>query len=347
MILQEKAKHKLRFLDIQQSMKQHQALLDILAFPVFATDKNGCIFYKNNIAKRSIGTLRKGSHIMRYLPNEALPEKSGLVHIFAPNGACTKALVLMDENEYLFLCFFRLQYADAEAVASHLLSSLGETPSAFFHRFGDTSGKTNEKNTLPPRLSSDILHLTTPACPTAKLGNIIDALFEKTNTSFCALGYNITTCLSAEFLGASPAKIPLCDFLFLYGTLLYCTMKLSENGKLSVSLTSDPKENVHILSFETEARQERGESADIFSMLRMIAPECALEITAWEACRERPHFHLSYLRTSPKNGALTCKLPYLPPSHTVHSPLSKEETSVYLEELFAYILDMLQETPPF
>jgi hypothetical protein len=328
-------------------MKRHQSQFDILAFPIFATDKNGCIFYKNDISKRVLGTMRKGSHIMRYLPNEILPEKSGLVLLFPPNNPGIKALVLIDENEYLFLCLFRLQYSDAETVASHLLSALGETPSALFQRIGETSKTICGKHTLPPRISRDILHLVTPFSPVAKLGDVIDALFEKTNTAFCALGYQIHSKLSTDFLGASPANVSLFDFLFLYGTLLYCTMKLSKNGKISVFMTSDPKENAHILSFETETSLHDIDSADVFALLRTVAPECALEIAAWEMCREGLYFQLYHLHTLPKISTLTCHLPYLAPSHIVHSPFSVEETSVYLEELFTHIFDMLQENDPF
>ncbi len=284
---------------------------------------------------------------MRYLLNEALPEQSGLVSLLAPNSTYAKALVFIDENEYLFLCFSRLQYPDAEAVASRLLAILGETPTALFHSFGDFQAHFSEEIPFSPRIASDILHLTKPfAKSTTPLGAVINSLFEKTEDSFSALGYGIQSEISPDWLSAHPADISLFDFLFLYGTLLYSAMKLSKKGKISVSLTSDPKEEAHLFSFETVIARDIGKDADVFSLLREIAPECAFEFALWQACFAEKRISLSLSQPSPKTCTLTCHLPYLAPSHTVHSPLFEEENYEYLMDMFARIQDMLWENLP-
>lgn len=329
-------------------MERHKNLLDHLTFPVFAADQNGRIFYKNDFVKRGIGMMRRGSRIMRYLPSGALPEASGLVYLWTPSGMYSRALLLMDEKEYLFLCFPRLQYEDAETVARHLLSILpSATPSSLFRHFENITEGLSKEQSIPPRLGMDVQHLTQAFAPSeppkaTRLAEFIDALFEKTSSAFCALGYDIQCHISPDLLCLHPLNLSCFDFLSLYRTSLYCAMKLSENGRVAISLTSDPEKERHILSFDVISSRLFSEDMDMTALFYAVIPECAPEFAFMPVRQRMDIFHFSLSQTLPQRYRLRFEFPYLAATHNVHCSLPCGEQEAYFTLLFSHIYAMLQ-----
>lgn len=324
----------------------YQELLNSLAYPVFSADENGLIVYKNRAAVRYIGTMRKGSRVSPHLLGETIPPAGTVAHIKGDDTPYPNALVLAGEEETLFVCFPRLQYPDFEKAAENILRIFGETPASFCETLSEHYRLTEERKRIPRRLSAECLRLRPKPihADTApySIGSMMSDLFSKAETSFSALGYRVHTEILQDFTPNHPVSVGLCDLLFLFGGLLYFMMKLSDDGKLDITLSSDPEQQEHLIRFYTHTSRLSEGDLSAIELFSKISPECASEILFIEnqgLIPKNAHFF------SDGRGGLSFEypIPYLDSAFSVRSQTFEKEYASLFSVLLVRVCDMLKE----
>jgi hypothetical protein len=324
----------------------HPELFDILSFPVFAADENGRIIYKNRAAMRHIGTMRMGSGVVRHLLGDFVPSSGVIAHIKG-DTSFSRALVLADKNKSLFLCLPRLQYPDFEKAAEDALCMFGETPDSFADTLSAYNKTYKRQGTTPSRLASECLRLRPRRAREDmvpySMETIVAELFTKAEKAFGALGYRIRAEILSDFMTKRPVSIALNDFLFLFSNLLYLVMKLSDDGKLDITLSSDAVSEAHVLRFYTHSTKLSQGTYPACHLFSDTAPECAADIVFMEY---QKLFSADTVFSVDGTGALTLEypIPYLDSALTVRSVDFNPEYTELLTDITARICDMLAES---
>ncbi len=274
----------------------YSELFEYSAFPVFAFSFSGIILYKNNAANKYLPMLRKNACARKHFYPAEIPEKSGVLRIVG-DTPYRIALALKDENGFLCFCFSRFQYDDGIQTAKTLLHRFGDTATAFLIAFQKATVSAPIPQT--ERIYTDIFSTVEEKALLSgereySFENAVTLLFEKLNVSFGALGYRVCTQISADFLSQKNVHFSLQDFLFLFSRLLYLQMRLSENGDVSVLLTSNDKEHIFRFCIRTETPISLPSEKSIAAFLSDIVPECAPEFTLLEKAGllNENHLHL-------------------------------------------------------
>lgn len=262
----------------------YSAFFDHAVFPVFALSDQGKIIYKNPSANKYLPMLRKNACVLKHFYPAEMPEESCVLRILGDTPYHI-ALALKDDNAFLALAFSRFQYEDGVPIACSLLSHYGSTASDFLCALQNEASSDYDRQS--GRVYTDLLELTEgngllSSPPHYSFFEIISPLFKRLNHSFGALGYRIHTHIEKDF--RSKAEVDLClhNFLFLFGKLLYLQMRLSENGDVSISLSSDEK--VHILRIRAKTAKifDTAEHALLLAQLFHALPECEAEFSLIE-----------------------------------------------------------------
>ena len=325
---------------------KHQELFDTLSFPIFAANEKGQIIYKNRSAMRHIGTMRMGSGVFRHLTGNIIPPSGNIVHI---NGETPfpRALVLSEKGETLFLCFPRLQYPDFENAAEEMLHIFGETPDSFAATLLEHEKAQKEQMRAPSRLVTECLRLhpyrTAAAVGSYPIEAMIRELFTKAENAFGALGYRIRAEILSDFITKHPLSIAVYDFLFLFSNLLYLIMKISDDGKLNITLSSDTASEAHVLRFYTRSKKLSQGTHSFRHLFSDIIPECAADIMFME---HQKLFPSDAVFSVDEAGALTLAypIPYLDTALAVRSMVFKSEYTELFADIAARICDMLEES---
>ncbi len=323
-----------------------ETTINTLPFPVFACDKSGMILYKNRIATRYIGPLRKGSYIMRYLSDDHLPTTCKLITIKS-DTPYPKALTVADDKELLFLAFSRLQYPDAERISRQISETIGKTPTAFLCMFEHHQSFLRENSKFPRRIYTDLIRLTPQKTEQISkaylLGELIEPLFSQMEGVFCALGFRIRTKIGESFVRHAPVCLDRYDLLFVFGRLLYAVMKLSADGDIEITLSASEKSNHHRLRFYTHIEKPMPESAIAATeFFRQSVPECCIELLLTS---DLTSFGENAAVSFDSSGgiAVTYDISCLAPTLCVHSPVFSEDLKPLFMRLFAEIGEMLKE----
>ncbi len=326
----------------------HDAAFDHLPFPVFSADPAGLIVYKNRAAMRHIGTLRRGSRILRHLLSDSLAHTATLVSLKG-EVPYPHALMVRDETEHLFLCPARLQYPDAEEVAAMLLRTVGSAPADYRTQLAPFSlpqGK--EKH---PRLYAEMKVLSqdlrAPEEKAYSPSAMAKPLFESTAAHFGALGYRIRSEIDAEFAHRHPVSLNRFDLLFFFGILLCTAMKLSENGDIRLMLTSDTKEELHLFQIKIRTALSPAEKQlPVFDLFLQKAPTLVAELSLLG----KAHTLFSHAKAETDlrgELSLTFSIPYLAAMLPVQSPAMAEEEKMLLRRLFSQMESYLKENSSF
>ena len=290
-------------------------LFEYSAFPVFTLSFSGVIRYKNAAANKYLPMLRKNACVKKYFYPSAIPKEGGILRI-AGDTPYRIALALKDEDGLVAVCFSRFQYADGLQTANRLLCHFGNTADSFFAAFAAFSNET-EQACAPytERIYTDILAVGEDKKDFSDVRysffETVSLLFEKINTSFGALGYRICAEIADGFLSQKEVRIRLHDFLFFFGRLLYIQMRLSQNGAVSVLLTSDQREHIFRFRIRTKRLTYPLQAEDIDAVVCRAVPECAFEFSLLQkaglVCTDRLRFSLDPF------GCLTAeyRIPYL------------------------------------
>ncbi len=326
----------------------HDAAFDHLPFPVFSADPAGLIVYKNRAAMRHIGTLRRGSRILRYLLSDSLPHTAAIVSLKGEEPY-PYALVVMDDAEQLFLCLSRLQYPDAKEAAEALLRTVGQAPADYRTFLAPFSrGKTKDKH---PRLYAEMKTLSQSLRPSEEkayhLGAMAKPIFASASTQFGALGYRITTEIREGFAHRHPVTIPRFDLLFFFGALLCTAMRLSENGDIHLLLTSDIENGEHLFQIKIRTALSPAEKhLPVFDLFLQKAPTLVAELSLFGKA------HTLFSRAKAETDlrgelSLTFPIPYLAAPLAVQTPAMAEEEKMLLRRLFAQMEVYLKENSSF
>ncbi len=326
----------------------HDTAFDHLPFPVFSADPAGLIVYKNRAAMRHIGTLRRGSRILRYLLSASLPHTAALVSLKG-EVSYPHALMVKDEAEHLFLCPSRLQYPDAEEVTAMLLRTVGQAPADYRTQLAPFSLRNaREKH---PRLYAEMKPLSRTLRKSEEkayhLGVMAKPVFASASANFGALGYRILSEIDADFAHRHPVTIPRFDLLFFFGVLLCSAMVLSENGDIRLFLTSDIENGEHLFQIKIRTALSPAEKhLSVFDLFLQKAPTLVAEISLLGKA------HTLFSRAKAETDlrgelSLTFPIPYLAAPLAVQTPAMAEEEKMLLRRLFAQMEVYLKENSSF
>lgn len=323
-------------------------IFDKLTFPVFSTDENGLILYKNRAAVRYIDTMRKGSGVLRHLWEEDFPPKSRIVHI-KDADPYFRALVFTEETQTFFLCLPRLQYPDFETVTEEVIRIFGTTLSVFLQTLSEKPDTFTRKKNIPLRLGTECFGIYPKDIPTDHspymIESITEMLFSKAETTFCALGYRIQTEFLPDFLGNHPIFLNRWDLSCLFGCLLYLFMKISNDGKIHITLSSDSAQDIHLIRFFTHTShltQKEYAAMDAFSD---CIPEYMSEILLMEKQGLIPE-NARFFRNERNELVFEYPISYLRSAFKVQCPADEHNYSFIFTALLLRIRDMLDETQP-
>lgn len=328
----------------------YQNFFEHTAFPVFATDKNGKIFYKNSAANKFLPLFRKNSLAEKHFSPPEHPKKNMPVSIVG-HIPYTTALALQNDDDFLFLAFSRLQYQDGKKIADRLLSVQEGDNGSFFHTLQNIM---QEKEEITPfslsRIHIDLLHLlqeqqnfSTYACYLPE--KIADSVFSRLPHIFRALGYRIHTKIDSDFQRNRPVWICLQDFLFIFEQLLYLQMRLSENGCIHVSLTSDAENQKHWLRIASNTIPSET-PLRIRDLLKRYIPEYLTEFLLLEKLGIIDSQAISF--RADISGALIAEYELDCTKRSVHCLRSVEDSDHLWEyeiaQMFARICEQIKDT---
>ncbi len=330
-------------------MTTKETIINAIPFPVFAADADGFILYKNRSAMRHIGMMRKGSRMARYFVGGKLPKEKNIA-ILSVETPYPHALMVADEAEAYFFCFPRLQYPDTEFMAEELLKIFGRTPAEVLYILAEYQRVYGKSRKFPKRMYTELIHLipqtqTTESCAYA-LKALLVPLFEKTGTGFSALGYRIHTELDELVLNRTLLVTNRYDFIFFFGRMLYCMMKLSRDGDISISLDADPFSDVPLLRFYTHTDCKPLKNASALDLFSKAAPECAAELFLMGRSAHLRDTTSAFIDI--QNGCtLEYRIPYLTSALILHSDVFEESLALPIERELSRIGAMLKGTPSF
>ncbi len=320
-------------------MTTKETLINCIPFPIFAADINGRIAYKNRAAIRYIGTMRKGSYVRRYFFGNEISKTETLASLSVPTPY-PNVVIVADERETLFLCFSRLQYPDAKAVAPEMLRAFGKTPSQVFLTLETYYHSLKQNKKLPTRIYTELLHLfpqnrIEKHMSASMLEPMLPMLFETTKESFAPFGYRFHTEIHENFLKNAPIQLDEFDFLFLYGRFLYAMMKLSKDGAVEMTVASEGENHCHRLSFYTHTDQIPPQTQySLGELFSEFLPECAAELFLM-GYSEHLENQTSLFTDLCGTCTLEYRIPHLSPSLSLRSRSFTEDiSSSFSRELF-------------
>ena len=261
----------------------YSELFEHSAFPVFVISSYGHILYKNPAANKYLPRLRKNADIGKYLQPPGIPEKSGVIQIKGSTVYHT-GLALMDEFHILILCFSRLQCSDGIKIAEDWLEHFGDTAFDFICEMQKevrNQIQPQDHSKKPNRLYTDMMTCmqygdVLSESPTYDFIRVTESIFQKSEVSFSALGYRISTQISEDLPDQKEVKISFYDFLFLFGKLLYLHMRLAVRGEVSITLTHD--KDAYRIRFLIRTEMVLHPTDNVLSFFTAHVPECSSEI---------------------------------------------------------------------
>ena len=270
-------------------------IFDVADFPIVLTDNNFIIIYKNRLAAKLFGTLRKRSKITRHIRNfKSDIDFSDISELNIETGTqFTRALVLhLGENLFVFSFLSIYAFTSKLELAEHIKSSFGGDFMSFFctaykeYAKFESMSKTERAN-VPERAFPELAFLLS-SCASSPLikaevyniEEIISKIFSKISSSLGAFGLKAAQAESSEGTRAiCYAKINLRFFTFIIFRMVYMAFKLSDDGKIYASLD---KSNYPIAEITLSARASataEGLRKNDFSELAKILPEFSFEFS--------------------------------------------------------------------
>ena len=328
------------------NMTTPQDFFDKLHFPVFSADENGHISYKNRAAVRYIGTLRKGSGVLRHFWEDVIPPAGKVVHI---KGAepYFRALVLTEASHTYFLCLPRLQYPDFETAAKDISRIFGTAPSVFLQILTEGSEALSRPQATPLRLGTECFNVYPKDIPSDHapylLESITKKLFLKAENTFGALGYRIQTEILPEFLENHPIFLNRWDLASLIGCLLYLFMKMSDDGRIRVSLSSNSAQDTHLIRFFTHTSRFSQKECSATEAFAEYIPEYTSEIILMEKQNLIPE-DARFFKNERDELVFEYPIPYLRSVFKVCNPSDEYDYSFIFTALLLRTHDMLEKT---
>lgn len=251
----------------------YQELFNHVAFPVFATDREGVVCYKNPQTAKYQPMIRKRAKVAKHL---RISEKERTVFLCG-NTPYANGVYLHDEEGGLFLFLTRFQYPDGKKIMARMLESYGTEASDFVFSLKNAASK----DVNVARVYADILLFTDQektdlGIAFYSLQDILFPLFGKLH-ALSVLGYRITAVIDDDFQRRFPVRISSSDLLHRVFHLLYAVLKLSESKNVAVRLTSERGAHLLIMETRTTAMPAFYRNEMCASFFSALIPECGAE----------------------------------------------------------------------
>lgn len=266
-------------------------IFELADFPVVITDKNFVITYKNGLAAKLFCGFRRRSKISRYFRNfKNEVDFSVINELDIETGTqFMRALVLpTDENTLIFLFFTLLAFTDTAKFLAYVREKYSGD---FIDFYCNACREYSEmqtcnrfvKHNIPERAYAELLSLMSffaekPLFIQEEVYNVselIETIASKISKRLSVFGLKSA---SAEILEKDCyAKINLRIFCFVIFRMFYMAFRLSDTGKVQISVDAPRYSLIEICVFtETNLRLEQKENGD-FTSLEEIFPEFSFE----------------------------------------------------------------------
>lgn len=278
-------------------------------FPVFVTDINGKVLFKNSCAAKYLHTVRKGSNLFFHMtggdPDIAKNGKIGLA-FFPDSFLYSRALIFtLGENEEKHLIFAfltKLQMNDYEDTYSYLAEKFSSDFISFL-AFIKTEEYRDEDMLAPSRLYTEMADRICFAAEDfadaypCDMADFLINIRDRCSRAFSALGYRMDYSATKEFLENRFISLDVGDFSFSFFMALYAVMRNSADKAISIKADYDAlRMSIRITVSSPAAGLDDGIYRE-----EEIVPECAAEI---KLCEKLPCYakRFSY---SVKRGVLS------------------------------------------
>lgn len=249
-------------------------------FPVFVTNRNNTVIFKNIHCSRYLPNIRCGAGIKRHLTNQALDLSSPDLHTveFAGANPFFRAIITRRKSEdtvySIFLFPSRYQFEDYKFIENFILMNFSGDAIEFFEAtvnvmIGNTSG----------RLYGELLNFVNKyhsdwnfAPQTNDIEDLLVTLFANLDGAFRSLGIRIITSISPEVIKHKYCNIKSFDFMFFICRMIYFAARCSQDNIISIDAVYTGVTNSVTVTVRT-----RSENEIIIGDICELAPECIYE----------------------------------------------------------------------
>ena len=254
-----------------------------MAFPVFAASEKGVLLYKNPACAKYLSNIYGSRNIKNKIFPE-FPQESRAVRVLS-GSAYSVAVAVKDGENFVFLFFSRLQCADGRLAADKILKEWGSELSDLLVGFKDMidskgypafGTRVDDEGLLSLLKEESGLWRREEYC----VSSVLEPVFERLNESFETIGYGVSAEIDKNFPEYLSVQLSVSDFLFIFGKLLYLTMKFSGTRHVNIVLFSEIAYSRHVLRLETKTdlTELPQTQENNVALLKALMPEYAAEI---------------------------------------------------------------------
>ena len=265
-------------------------IFDLADFPVVLTDRNFIITYKNNLAAKLFGKLRKRSKIIRHFRNfNNSMDFSDINELDIETGThFMRALVFpIEDNSLVFLFFTIYAFTDTKNLLEHVreyfAGNLLDFYCAAYSEYNSAEKASfYEKSVLSERAYSELMFLSSsfsdkPEFMCAEVFSLNDILDEMTKKLSLLSPFGLSIHYPVDYGEPCYSKINLKYFTFSIFRLIYMAFKLSRTGKLQLK-TETVQDSFVYVTVSTESALTGNFSGETdFSSLVAMLPEFSFE----------------------------------------------------------------------
>jgi len=269
-------------------------IFDLTDFPIIITDGDFIIKYKNRLASKLFGKLRKGSKITRYLRNFKKDiDFFNICELDIETGTqFMRALIMPLNNEaFAFLFFTVYAFTDFSKLSEFANNNFGENLLDLYcnayRQYKSSEGSAGkEKSNVPERTISELMAMTSllfekPDFMQTELFDIADIMLQissKISSKLSVLGLKSALAEIPESEnGCCFAKINPRHFSFIIFRMIYTAFKLSDTGKIRIFFEEGKYSDINIcISTQSSLNPELEDICD-FSYLINALPEFSFE----------------------------------------------------------------------
>ncbi|MBQ9510335.1 MAG: hypothetical protein IJR55_01340 [Clostridia bacterium] len=255
-------------------------VFSFIPFPVFATDKDGVVIFKNDSCRRNLHIVRNGAHIAKHLRDADVVfsnDKISFSEIIYDGPFIRFARNIIDFEGSKFIAFFflpMLQFNDHTEIERFILDRSNGDIADFMIDL-----KNSEHFDKSDRLYSDMVGFIkkydidiSDGKITIDMAYLLDKLFSSLSRSFRALGIKISTAVDKSIYYNRFCMINPNDYIFVITRLLYAVIRASSTKRISLEATHSEENDMICVIMKTQTEREV-----IDGDICELAPECVFE----------------------------------------------------------------------
>ena len=271
-------------------------IFDLADFPIILTDRDFIIVYKNNLAAKFFGKLRKRSKIIKHFRNFKNDiDFSDINELDIETGTqFMRALVFpLEEEHFIFMFFTLYAFYDTNKILEYVRKHhAGNLLDFYFAAYREHKTLENasafEKANVPERAYSELMHLLSyyadkPEFMRSEVYEISEMLSQISAKAASHLSiFGLSTYYRKETSTPCFSKINLKIFTFSLYRIIYTAFKLSSTGKLQISIDDSNMSFADICICTETALPREFANANVFSSLVDLLPEFSFEFKILE-----------------------------------------------------------------